>query len=86
MSKLCEQTFANYAYTQIKKAYGLEKKIVNPVDKERKTILDFCFVYEGKETIPLKKYMEEKKLEQEKMGLTAIPHLRDCYNLFYSES
>lgn len=85
LSKLCEQTFANYAYTQIKKAYGLEKKIVNPVDKERKTILDFCFVYEGKEAIPLKKYMEASNTEQEKMGLTAIPHLRGCYNLFCSE-
>lgn len=85
LSKLCEQTFANYAYTQIKKAYGLEKKIVNPVDKERKTILDFCFVYEGKEAIPLKKYMETNNTEQDKMGLTAIPHLKGCYNMFCSE-
>lgn len=86
LSKLCEQTFANYAYTQIKKAYGLEKKIVNPVDKERKTVLDFCFVYEGKEAIPLKKYMEANNIEQDKMGLTAIPHLKGCYNLFCSET
>jgi uncharacterized protein len=85
LSKLCEQTFANYAWTQIKKAYGLEKKIVNPVDRERKLILDFCFVYESSETTPLKKYMEVKSLQQEKIGLTAIPHLRDCYNLFYSD-
>lgn len=85
LSKLCEQTFANYAYTQIKKAYGLEKKIVNPVDKERKSVLDFCFVYEGKEAIPLAMYLEAKGLKQDRMGLTAIPHLRDCYNLFYAE-
>src|SRR5689334_15149349 len=32
LARQCEQTFANYAYTQIKKAYGLEKKIVNPVE------------------------------------------------------
>lgn len=85
LSKLCEQTFANYAYTQIKKAYGLEKKIVNPVDKDRKSVLDFCFVYEEKEAIPLKKYIETTGIGQHKMGLTVIPHLKDCYNLFYAE-
>jgi hypothetical protein len=85
LSKLCEQTFANYAWTQIKKAYGLEKKIVNPVDEERRSVLDFCFVYEGKEAIPLQKYLEAKGMKENRVGLTVIPHLRDCYNLFYSE-
>jgi uncharacterized protein len=84
LSKLCEQTFANYAYTQIRKAYGLEKKIVNPVDKERKSVLDFCFVYKGKETIPLEKFLSENIFKQENMGLAAIAHMKDCYNLFYS--
>ena len=85
LSKLCEKTFANYAYTQIKKAYGLEKKILNPVDEERKSVLDFCLVYEGKDAIPLKKYIEANKMDQKKMGLTALTHVRDCYNMFYSE-
>ena len=85
LSKLCEQTFANYAYTQIKKAYGLEKKILNPVDEERKSVLDFCYVYVGKEAIGLEKFLSENEFEQEKIGLTAVSHLRDCYNLFYSK-
>ena len=85
LSKLCEQTFANYAFTQIKKAYGLEKKIVQPVEEERKSVLDFCFVYESKDAIPLKNFLNEKELEQSKMGLACIPHLRDCYNLYYSK-
>jgi predicted nucleotidyltransferase len=85
LSKQCEQSFANYAFTQIKKAYGLEKKIVNPVEEERKSVLDFCFVHEDKEAVPLKKYLEEKGLEQSKIGLAAIAHLRDCYNLYYSK-
>jgi uncharacterized protein len=41
LSKLCEKTFANYAYSQVKKAYGLEKKIMSPVDRVRKTVVDF---------------------------------------------
>lgn len=84
LSKLCEQTFANYAYTQIKKAYGLEKKIVSPVDKERKLVIDFCFVYVGKDAIPLKKFLLDNDFKQENMGLAAIAHLKDCYSLFHS--
>lgn len=85
LSKLCEQSFANYAFTQIKKAYGLEKKIVNPVEEERKSVLDFCFVYEDKEAAPLKKWLEEKRFDQSRAGLASITHLRDCYNLYYSD-
>ena len=85
LSKLCEKTFANYAFTQIKKAYGLEKKILNPVEKERKSVLDFCFVYEGKSAVPLKAFLEGRGIDERKTGLAAIPHLRDSYNLFYSE-
>jgi predicted nucleotidyltransferase len=86
LSKLCEKTFANYAFTQIKKAYGLEKKIVNPVEKDRKSVLDFCFVYQGKETIPVRDFLASNKMDDRKAGLAAIPHLRDSFNLFYSET
>jgi hypothetical protein len=86
LSKLCEKTFANYAFTQIKKAYGLEKKIVNPVDKVRKSVLDFCFVYLGKETLLVKSFLSANNMDEKKIGLAVIPHLRDCYNLFYSKT
>lgn len=85
LSRLCEKTFANYAFTQIKKAYGLEKKIVNPVEKERKSVLDFCFVYNGGEAISAKHFLETNTMEERHVGLTSVPHLRDCYNLFYGE-
>ena len=85
LSKLCEQTFANYAYTQIKKAYGLEKKIVNPVEEERKSVLDFCYVHAGKEAVPAQFFFAENSFREQEMGLTAITHLRDCYNLYHSK-
>jgi len=85
ISKLCEQTFANYAFTQVKKAFGLEKKIMQPMDKERKSVLEFCFVYEDHYAKPVKAYFESSKMALEKAGLAAITHLRDCYNLYYSE-
>ncbi len=39
LSKLCSNTFGKFALSQIKKAKGLKKKIVNPVAKERKSVL-----------------------------------------------
>lgn len=85
LSRLCEKTFANYAFTQIKKAYGLEKKIVNPVEEEKKSVLDFCYVYENKESIPLTQFLETKQWQQNQIGLSVIAHLRNCYNFYYSD-
>jgi predicted nucleotidyltransferase len=85
LSRLCEKTFANYAFTQIKKAYGLEKKIVNPVEEERRSLMDFCYVYTNKDTIASKQFLESKGWQQNQLGLSAIPHLKNCYNIFYSD-
>ncbi|MCB9194932.1 MAG: nucleotidyltransferase domain-containing protein [Flavobacteriales bacterium] len=84
LSKRCEKSFANYAYAQIKKARGLEKKIVNPVDEIRKTPLDFCLVYHEGKSIPLSKYLEIKVIQQEDCGLARIPNMKDCYNIYHS--
>jgi len=85
LSKLCNQSFAGYAMSQIKKAKGLKKKIVNPVDKEKKSILDFCYIIKGQGTIPLKKWLEYKGFDQEKCGLVNIPHMKDIYAVFYDK-
>jgi uncharacterized protein len=86
LSKLCEQTFANYAFTQVKKAYGLKKKIVNPVEEQRKSVLDFCYVYDTREVVSLQRSLATRQWQQEHIGLAAIPHLRDCYHLYYDEA
>ncbi|KQT15087.1 nucleotidyltransferase [Chryseobacterium sp. Leaf404] len=59
LSKLCKDTFAGYALSQIKKAKGLNKKILNPIEKERKSILDFCYILENNGSVPLKKWLRE---------------------------
>ena len=51
LSKLYCEVFAGYALTQIRKARGLNKKIVNPQPDERKEILDFCFALEGQGSV-----------------------------------
>lgn len=86
LSKLCKDTFAGYAISQIKKAKGLNKKILNPVEKERKSILDFCFVLEGQGSVPLKIWLLDNGKTQEKCGLTNIDHTKGMFALFYDPS
>lgn len=86
LSKQCEKSFANYAFTQIKKARGLEKKIVNPMEKERKSVLDFCYIYDNGTSIPLQTFLANKNIKQEDCGIANIPHLKDCYNVYHNEN
>lgn len=86
LSKLCRNTFGKFALSQIKKATGLKKKIVNPVAQERKDVLSFCFVNYGQGAIPVEKYLEIKGWKQENCGLVNIPYMKDVYGLYYSES
>lgn len=85
LSKLCKETFAGYALTQIKKARGYKKKIINPVDAERKTVLDFCFILQGPHSIPLNEWLMQNQFVQEQCGLTSIPYSKGLYALFYDE-
>jgi len=83
LSKLCKDTFGGYAASQIKKAQGLKKKIVNPVEKDRKSLLDFCYILSGHQTIPVKTWLEQNGLLQQHCGLIALPHSPGMYALFY---
>ena len=85
LSKLCKITFANYAFTQIKKARGLNKKIVNPVEKERKSVEDFCYVRDEKQSILFQDFLSSKNLKPQHCGLVKLAHMKDCYNLFYND-
>lgn len=84
LSKLCKQSFAGYAQSQIKKAKGLNKKIVNPVDEERKSVLDFCYVVSGQGSISLQTWLNNNMFKQEDCGLVNISHMRDTYTLFHN--
>jgi predicted nucleotidyltransferase len=86
LSKQCRFTFAGYAMAQIKKAHGLNKKIVNPMSKERKSVLDFCYIVKDYGAISLPKWLEDNGLKQENCGLVKIANMRDLYALFYDEA
>lgn len=83
LSKLCRNTFGDFALSQIKKAKGLNKKIMNPIDKERKTPLDFCYVAHKNGSMPLSEFLAIKNWEQRHCGLTNIPHMQDVYGLYH---
>ncbi|SFI49019.1 Predicted nucleotidyltransferase [Halpernia frigidisoli] len=86
LSKLCKDTFAGYAISQIRKAKGLNKKILNPVEKERKSLLDFCYSLENNGSVSLKKWLVENGKSQEKCGLINIDNTKGNFALFYDET
>jgi predicted nucleotidyltransferase len=83
LSKLCRETFAGYAVTQIRKARGYKKKVVNPVDEMRKSVPDFCYIIEGHTSHHLQQWLDRHNLRQEQCGLTVIPHSKGLYAVFY---
>jgi len=83
ISKQIRYSFAEYAASQIKKAKGLNKKIVNPMEEERKTLLDFCWMPYKQGVLNAKEWLNLYGLKQEYCGLVAIDHMKYCFHLFY---
>lgn len=83
LSRLCLETFAGYAKTQIKKARGLNKKINQSFPAERKDVFEFCYVIAGGQSVPLRDWLHEKELQQQDCGLARIDHFRDVYALYH---
>ena len=85
LSKRCKETFAGYAFTQIQKARGLKKKILNPVAEERMSALDFCYVVQEHSSVAVGSWLEAHGFCQERCGLAAVPHARELYALYYDD-
>ncbi|WP_175634926.1 DNA polymerase beta superfamily protein [Pedobacter ghigonis] len=83
LSKLCKDTFGGYALTQIRKAKGLNKKILNPMPKRRKTVLDFCFITINYSSVKAKSWLIKNGISQADCGLAKIPNTENLYALFY---
>ncbi len=84
LTKQCRKSFTEYAASQIAKARGLNKAIVNPVDKDRKTPLDFCRLMSNGKTLDLRKWLRENYgMDQKFCGVVALSNARDSYALYY---
>lgn len=82
LTKQCFNTIFGFATSQIVKARGLNKKIVNPI-KERKTPLDFTYTFYKQGSIPIMKFLESYGMKPEYCGLVNIPHMENMYGLYY---
>jgi uncharacterized protein len=85
LSWLCRDSFAGYAMGQVKKAKGLNKKVFNPISEQMPLPFECCFIVEGDRTIPVEQWLTKQQLQSERCGLSALPHVRDGYALFYAD-
>jgi predicted nucleotidyltransferase len=82
LSKLCAKTFGEYAMGQIRKARGLNKKIVNPQPEQRKAMLEFCHVPEGQGSTPVLKWLAARGIDPRNCGLTAAQHAAGMFAIY----
>lgn len=82
LSKQCFNPFFGYAKSQIEKARGLNKKIVNPV-LERLSPYDFIYTFKGQGSTKFKDWLANRNLHQEYCGLVNIPNMHDIYGVYY---
>ena len=86
ITKMCANSFGGYARQQIGKAKGQNKKQNWEKDKiTRKEILDFCYVIEGHDSIPLTTFLKDNNYQQEFCGVVNIPNARDMYALYQGD-
>lgn len=85
LTKKIQYTFGGYAISQIKKARGLNKKIVNPIAKERKTPIDFCYIFEKENGYMMlaNQWLKKHNRKQEHIGLSEMPNGVQLYKVHY---
>lgn len=83
LSKLCQDAFTGFANSQIKRAQGLNKKIMQPMPEQRKTPMDFCFILADQGATPAQTWLEKRHWKPADCGLVAIPHAPDTFGLYH---
>jgi predicted nucleotidyltransferase len=82
ISKQCFMPFIGYAIQQIKKARGLNKKIVNPV-YERLTPFDFAYTFYKQGSTKISDWLENRGLDKDCCGLVHVPNMHDTNGVYY---
>lgn len=85
VTKNCQNSFGKFAVSQLKKARGLNKKALNPLPKERKGVLDFCYVSHENGTLKVNDFLSLKDWKQEECGLVNLNHMRNVFGLYQSK-
>lgn len=82
ITKQCFNPFIGYAKEQIKKARGLNKKIVNPVT-ERLSPFDFAYTFYNQGSTKISNWLANRGLDKDYCGLVHIPNMHDTYGVYY---
>lgn len=82
ITKACFMPFVSYAIEQVKKARGLNKKIVNPI-KERLTPFDFAYTFCKQGSTNIRNWLVDRGLDKDCCGLVNIPNMHDIYGVYY---
>jgi len=82
ITKECFKPFVSYAIEQIRKARGLNKKIVNPVT-ERLTPFDFAYTFYKQGSTKIGNWLANRGLNKDFCGLVHIPNMHDTYGVYY---
>ena len=82
LTKKCEMSFGGYALGQVKKARGLNKKIVNPEPEQRLELRDFCYIMSGQGSVKLEQWLKQCDLEESDLGVSAVNHAPNTYAIF----
>lgn len=82
LTKECFKSLSGYAYAQIQKCRGLNKKCVQPV-MEKKEVMDFCYTFKDQGSQPMAEFLAERGLDQKYCGLVSIPNMKDTYGVYY---
>lgn len=95
LTKKTRDSILGYANSQIKKATGLNKNMNNPQPKERKGILEFCYIIDKEKSIPFLKWYENYKvkfsyldpefLDHNNWGLVNVPVGKGLFTLYLNE-
>lgn len=82
VTKQCFNPFFGYAKSQIEKARGLNKKIVNPIERKLAP-MDFAYTFRRQGSQPLADWLVERGLKQRYCGVVNVPNMRDMYGVYY---
>ena len=88
ISKKCFHSHAGYAYAQIKKAKGKNKKVNNPQPEERPKKEDFCWFIDDLERVYTKYFgrpvsLTETNINLSECHVSKVEHLDHLYRLYY---
>ena len=82
LTKKAFNALVGYSIEQIRKARGLNKKIVKPI-KYRKTPIDFCYTFKNQGSEPVKDFLDRNGLKQIYCGLVHVDNMDQAYAVFY---